>query len=235
MFRFNKAKQADVLKQSLEGMIDSYYSFFIESWETTFAIVKKNRLIIKDIIYQELDSFHYAHGFLQIKKDKRNLGEKKISSELGHLTGIWNIDWLWIMHHILLDYKNQMIAFHNIKLNESGEVKFYKHVPKDYYPLADSIYLKNVDTREPHLFDFKELYQNGSGFNKKTKNMKPIIGTHLWQGFNNNYWDLTELGIINKNYIWDSNLQSFELKPYSPRIERKSKVILRIGNSIREI
>lgn len=235
MFRFNKTIQVDILKHSLDEMIDCYYSIFILSWEKSFGTIKKNRKRIKELIHQELDAFHFAHGLWQLKKDKISLGVKKISSELGHLTGNWNIDWAWIIHHILLDYRNQMIAFNNIKSNEIGDIKFYKYVPQNYYKIAESIYLKSIETREPQLFDFHELHKNGTGLIENTTNLKPVIGATLWGGFNNDFWDVTELKILKSDYSWSNITKEFELKPYCRKIERKSKIRIRIGNTEKEI
>lgn len=235
MFRFNKTIQVDILKHSLDEMIDYYYSIFILSWEKSFGTIKKNRKRIKELIHQELDAFHFANGLWQLKKDKISLGVKKINSELGHLTGIWNIDWSWITHHILLDYRNQTIAFNNIKLNEIGEIKFYKYVPQNYYKVAESIYLKSIETKEPQLFDFHELHKNGTGLKENTTNIKPIIGATLWGGFDNDFWDMTELRILKGDYSWNKTTKEFELKPYFRKIERKSKIIIRIGDSEKEI
>lgn len=235
MFKFNKIRQIDILNHSLDEMIDCYYSIFILQWEKSAETLKRNRKIIKHLICQEFDSFHFSHGLWQVKKNSKCLGVKKLSSELGHLTGIWNIDWSWITHHILLDYRNQMIAFNNIKLSEIGEIKFYKYVPQNYYKVAESIYLKSIETREPQLFDFHELHKNGTGLKENTTNLKPVIGATLWGGFNNDFWDMTELRILKSDYSWNNTTKEFESKPYCRKIERKSKIIIRIGNSEKEI
>jgi hypothetical protein len=235
MFKFNKIRQVDILNDSLDEIIDCYYSIFILQWEKTYVTIKRNRKKIKHLIYQELDSFHFSHGLWQVKKNAECLGVKKLSSELGHLTGLWNIDWLWIIHHISFDYRNQMIAFNNIKLSEIGRIKYYKYIPMNYYEIAESIYLKSIETREPKLFDFNELYKNGSGLKKKSTDFKPVIGATLWDGFNNEFWDMTELRVLTSDYSWSNDKKDFELKPFNRKIERKSKVKIRIGNSEREI
>jgi len=235
MFKFYKIRQVDILNHSLDEIIECYYSIFIHHWEKAYRTIKRNRKKIKYLIYQELNAFHFSHGLWQIKKNAECFGIKKLSSELGHLTGVWDIDWTWIIHHISLDYRNQMIAFNNIKLNEVGRIKFYKYIPINYYKITESIYLKSVETREPKLFDFRELYKNGSGLKEKPTDFEPVIGATLWGGFNNEFWDMTELRILKNDYTWNNNTKMFELKPYKRKFDRKSKIKIRIGNKEQEI
>jgi hypothetical protein len=75
-----------------------------------------------------------------------------------------------------------------------------------------------------------KIIQNGNGLKSGIKNFVPLIGVTLWKGFNSNYWDLTELRIVPKGYIWDNIKKRFALpKEWERKVDRKSKIKITIG------
>ncbi|MBN2636448.1 MAG: hypothetical protein JXR61_09265 [Prolixibacteraceae bacterium] len=210
---------------SIDKKVDFYFDFFFSKIDI-HSIVNYEE-IIKNEIVKEFKYYRFFNG-RAIYEGSRNI--KQLTSSLGHLTGAWHIDWAWIMHHILLDFINIGIFQNLPDYNESKKVYLYKYVPDKYYSSAKKVYLKDLCTQEPRLFEPNEILKNGIGLKDNSVRFKPFIGATLWNGFDNEYWDMTELKVISDDYVWDSNKKMFDLKPYERKFERKSKVIITIGD-----
>ena len=118
-----------------------------------------------------------------------------------------------------------------LHLLEKGDNLVYKYVPNNYYPIAEKIYLKNIKTREPKIFRIDSLLKNGHGLVTNIKNIKPIVGVTLWNGYYNDFWDYTRLEPTLKGFSWSKEEKCFELpKKFKRKIKRTSKVYITIGD-----
>lgn len=213
----SEKNETDYFYFPLKQKVDFYYDIFISDFAIANKSIIKNEVAIKYLILQELDSYEVVlSDFCQIKRDRISMGIKKLNSELGHLVG-WNIDWYWILHHIILDYRNIIIALHLKEKYKNEKVLVYKYVPTNNIAIAGNIYLKDCTSREPRCFELDELFTQGFGLKANTENIKPIIGVTLWKGFDNNYWDLTELKMFRQNYEWNCIEHRFIMKPITNR------------------
>jgi hypothetical protein len=196
----------EYMQCSLEQTVEFYFDTFLGRFRSSNICINKFENKIKKLIYDELDSFEFNKLVLcQTKKNRNTLGVRKMHSELGNLTNNWTIDWEWIIHHITLDYINIKKAFFFMDNAHLDEIQVYKYLPENYYEFAQKLYLIDLATnKQPRTFDLIKVIQNGNGLKSEIKNFVPLIGVTLWKGFNNNFWDLTELKIIPKNYTWDN-------------------------------
>lgn len=227
MLSENKNWENSFFNQSLEEKVDFYFNFFL-SRITAIVDYEKE---IKHEILKEFQAYLFCNG--RANGGLRSI--KQLASELGHLTGTWSFDWAWIIHHIILDFKNIGIFLSLTECHRTQKVYFYKYIPEKYYEFAKEIYLVNLSTQEPKLFEPKELFENGTGLIDNTKRFKPVVGATLWRGFDNDYWDLTELRTITDDYVWDADKKMFILKPYERKFERRSKIIITIGDKKFEV
>lgn len=235
MIFHRKNKEIEYFNYSLDKKVDFYYDILIRNMNSKDSKLLSFEDSIKTIIFNELDSFELVYGRFQIKKDKESLGIKRLHSDLGHLTGDWTIDWAWILHHIILDFQNVGIALNLLAESKTDSIKVYKYLPLKYYDFAERIYLKDGLTKEPKIFELKELMINGHGLKENQKEFNPIVGVTLWSGFSNEYWDLTELNKFDDDDYWDIEEKRFKAKPYERKIKRNSKVKITIGDKKYEI
>ena len=217
---------------SLEDKIRFYYKFFIEDFIKLDKCVKpldsyKDRIMA--LLFDELNLYEYNNfGNRIFKEGNCSKGSQKLSSDLGHLTKCWDIDWLWIVHHIIQDYVNVSIA---LNLLENKSYFIYKYIPNKYYSAAENIYLENVITRKPKVLNINEIIKNGHGLKANPSKFLPVISATLWGGYSNEYWDETEIIGIPDGYIWhDEKMMFIPAKRIKQKVERKSKVIVTIGN-----
>jgi hypothetical protein len=219
-----KDKDIKYFNFPLDKKVELYFELFIQNWIKRDQKANGLRDEIQSIIFQELDSYEFNKGRWQIKREKTNLGIQKLHSELGHQTGIWNIDWAWIMHHIILDFLNINIAMNLLNEHGNEKVFVYKFLPEKYYDFAKAIYLKDTLSREPRVFELQKLLRNGNGFYLSQKNIKPIIGVTLLKEFDNDFWDLMELKEFKTDFIWNSENKCFDYKPFFRKIKRNSVI-----------
>jgi hypothetical protein len=229
---FNKNKEIKYFRYSTEKKVEFYFNIFIGQFRKNSPCVRSFKSEIKQLLFDELDSFCFGNNYLY---PNGKYGARKLQSELGHLTNNWSIDWSWIVHHIILDYRNIGVAQNLLKKGLDKKILVYKYVPDKYYDFAKRIYLKNIETKEPRIFELTQLMKNGHGLHPIIKEYKPLVGTTLWKGFNNDFWDLTELRTIKDEYIWNADKRMFVLKPYERKIERESKIIITIENKRYEV
>ena len=229
-FQMRKIFGLEYMQCSLEQTVKFYFDTFLGQFRSSNTCINKFEDKIKKLIYDELDSFEFNKFLCQTKKNKYTFGVKKMHSELGNLTHDWTIDWEWIIHHITLDYVNTGKALFYLDNFHSDKIQVYKYMPENYYEFAQKLYLRNLIMKQPRIFDLMEIIQNGHGLKSEIKNFVPVVGVTLWKGFNTNYWDLTELRIIPKDYIWDNITKRFELsKNFERKVERRSKIKITIG------
>lgn len=227
---FKKKKETSYFRYSLETKVDFYFDLFFSEIKLYNNNIVKFENGIKQLIYNELDSFEFNMGRYQVNRNKHSLGVNKMQSELGHLTNNWSIDWTWIIHHITLDYLNIGKALNLIDNCNEKKILVYKYVPDNYYDFAKKLYLKDLKTKEPKIFELKKIIENGHGLKPNIKSFVPLVGVTLWKGFDNEYWDLTELKTVRDGYYWDVTTQSFKLKEITERrVIRTSKIRIYVG------
>jgi hypothetical protein len=225
---FIKKKETSYFRYSLEKKVDFYFDVFFGQLKRNMESIEKHEKAIKYILFQELSSYNFQSGRYYASEGTK--GIRKLSSDLGHLISDWTIDWTWIIHHITLDYQNIGIALHLIDDRNLDKILVYKYVPDKYYDFAKELYLKDLITKEPKLFKLQEILRNGHGLKPNIKSFVPLVGVTLWKGFDNEYWDLTELKIVRDGYYWDVTTQSFKLKEITERkVIRTSKIRIYVG------
>jgi hypothetical protein len=218
-----------------------YYSLFFEDIVFTTSESEKYKIKITKLIEDELNAYYFDFGHWFVKKDKTLKSLSQVQSELGHMTKRWSIDWAWKFHHIMLDFLN--IGFAEYLTKKYGShVLVYKWVPDKYLKLAEEVYLKDPKTREPILFRLDKLINDGTVLNLKSSKAIPNIGVTLWNDFNNEIWDMTELRKYDESMIWDVEAKHFiyaydktELKKSEIELEKrgiKGKIKITIGNKI---
>ncbi len=229
---FIRRKIENHFDYSTKKKVDFYFHFFLTPFFKSHPQIRRTQKEIKGLLFEELSNYCF-NGKYPYPSGK--YGIRKLQSELGSLTGDWSIDWMWILHHITLDYKNIELARNLMKSYQGQRFWVYKYLPAEYYDFAEKIYLKNIETKEPKIFDLKTLIENGVGLRSNMKEYKPVVGVTLWKGFDNDFWDMTELKLIGENYHWNSNKRMFEINHYKRTIDRKSKVIITIGDKKYEV
>lgn len=197
----------DLLGYSNDKLINLYFDIFFKNSPLSDKKILDNSKAIKELMYKELSTYKITMSFCTVQNDIR-----KIHSSFGHLTKEWDIDWAWVMHHIILDFCNLKLVQHFIEKLGAENVFVYKSLPVNYTKYAENIYLKDAINREPKVFQLIDLLKNPHGLKDLPFHNMPIIGANLWSGFSNKIWDLTELKFFNKNTYWDNTTKSFEYK-----------------------
>jgi len=227
---FFKKKEINYFRYPLEKKVDFYFDVFFNPIKQNHLNIHKFETEIKQLIFNELDSFEFNLGRYQVKREKHSLRIQKLHSELGHLTNDWSIDWSWIIHHITFDYLNTGKAIDLIDNSNTKNVLVYKYMPDKYFDFAKDLYLKNIETKEPKIFELRDILKNGHGLKPNIKSYVPLVGVTLWKGFDNEYWDLTELRTISESYHWDAIAQGFKPNEIiGRRIRRTSKIKIYVG------
>jgi hypothetical protein len=128
------------------------------------------------------------------------------------------------------EYPNIGKALNLIDNCNEKNILVYKYVPAEYYDFAKKLYLKDLKTKEPKIFELKKILENGHGLKPKIKSFVPLVGVTLWNGLDTEYWDLTELRTIHDSYYWDTTAQRFKLKEITERkVIRTSKIRIYVG------
>jgi hypothetical protein len=227
------------MELSVKDKVEFYYSVFFENIVFTISESEKYKIKISKLLEDELNAYYFDFGRWFVKKDKTSKSLSQLHSELGHMTNRWSIDWAWIFHHIMLDFLN--IGFAQYLSKKYGShVLVYKWVPDKYFKLAEEVYLKDPKTREPILFRLDKLINEGTVLNLKSSKTLPNIGVTLWDDFNNDIWDTTELRKYDETKIWDIETKLFvynikDLKKKEIELEKrgiKGKIKVTIGSKI---
>ncbi len=239
MLFINNNTDVDYFNYSLETKVEFYFNTFFDPFKNCKDSIIKYENEIKQLIFNELDAFELNGMLYQTKKNKHSFGVKNMHSELGHLTSNWSIDWAWIIHHITLDYVNIGKALYMMDNYHKDKILVYKYLPDNYYDFAQRLYLEDLTTKQPRVFDLKNILQNGHGLKSGIKRFVPLVGVTLWNGFDNNYWDLTELRGCPEHFqgmIWNKDKKDFDWpEKYIRTIERKSKIIIMVGDKRYEV
>jgi len=225
---FSKAK-INFFRLSIEDKIDIYYDYFFKDFlGKDIHLISSYESQIKILMFEILDSLKFNSIMHEMRSDNPlYLDLRKLNSNLGNLTGIWGIDWAWIFHHIELDYSNVSLANALLDLNK---IRVYKSLPKKYYSKYNKLYLLNTDTREPLIFNVKELISNGHDLKSRKLRNIPAVGIQLFKGYSNEYWDMAKLTIVPSGMTWSKEAKQFRYLAPEKIIERKSKIKITIGD-----
>lgn len=158
-------------------------------------------------------------------EERKSLNE--IVSALGHKTGDWNRDFGRIS-----DYINHQ-AYEEGRAT-SIEDKFGKDslVYKNVYPGACRYcihhYLTSGIGSEPKLFKLSQLKANGTNIGRKAANWLPTLGPlHPWCRCTVTY--------LEEGEIWDDELKEFVMEKYIPKIHRRNKILVTVGDKKYEV
>lgn len=167
---------------------------------------------------------------------KQNLDEgvlerksvQAIVSSIGNQLGDWNRDWGRIVE---TEMQNIFcIGTAQVIVDEHGlDALVYKDVFSGACTHCRYLYTTGGSGSKPRIFKISSLIANGDNIGRKARDWKAVIGvTHPYcRCF---------LRYLPKGYVWDEESQSFgPPKDYKPRVERKSKVIITVGNKKFEV
>ncbi|WP_179019406.1 hypothetical protein [Winogradskyella forsetii] len=214
------------------------------------AIFYAEHLILKPLSELKFDDYDKKQ-FADLICDGINKSKsiQQLSSDFGHYTKNWNIDWHWISHHILSDYHNLRRAseLQNMMFSENKLV--YKELPKYLNPEFNKLYLtdpKNPES-QPKLFKLNELIENGTNIGLKKSEWKPTVGItdfgfyefHPYNDITNDkeiahYFDNGILTTLPTGYEWNVNEKEFKMvkKPLTERQKKiRSLVKIKITNT----
>ena len=152
---------------------------------------------------------------------------QKIASNISHQLNDWNRDWARIVETESQDIFNLGRAQYFMEEEASPLVYF------DVYPGACRhcirLYLTNGIGSRPKVFKLSTLIANGSNYGVKSKDWLPTI--HPVHPFCR-----CTLNHLPKSYVWDEDKGRFAPpKDYEPKVERKGKVKITIGDKKYEI
>lgn len=192
----------------------------------------KLRNDVSTILINEIEQTRQDYEKIIKDEIERGVVERKtvtsIISEIGHKTEVWNHDWGRIVetecNNIFQIGRAQTIA------KEKGEDSL---VFKDVYSGACRFCIKLFLTAgigsQPRLFKLSELAANGDNIGLKVNDWKPVLSSvhpHC----------RCHLRYLPKGYEWNDEEGKFtpsEKKEDLPRIERRSKVKVTIGDKVR--
>lgn len=153
---------------------------------------------------------------------------QSIISNIGHSLNDWNRDWGRIV-------ETEMQGIYQIGIAETimSEHGLDALVYKEVFPGACKhclrLYTTNGSGSKPRLFKLVDLIANGDNIGLKTQYWKPVLGyVHPFCR--------CQLRYLPKGYVWDEERQIFAPpKDYKPKIERRSKVKIYVGDKTFEV
>ncbi len=153
---------------------------------------------------------------------------QSIISNIGHSLNDWNRDWGRIV-------ETEMQGIYQIGIAETimSEHGLDALVYKEVFPGACKhclrLYTTNGSGSKPRLFKLVDLIANGDNIGLKTQYWKPVLGyVHPFCR--------CQLRYLPKGYVWDEERQIFAPpKDYKPKIERRSKIKIYVGDKTFEV
>lgn len=153
---------------------------------------------------------------------------QSIISNIGHSLNDWNRDWGRIV-------ETEMQGIYQIGIAETimSEHGLDALVYKEVFPGACKhclrLYTTNGSGSKPRLFKLVDLIANGDNIGRKAKDWAPTLqGIHPFCR--------CQLRYLPKGYVWDEERQIFAPpKDYKPKIERRSKVKIYVGDKTFEV
>lgn len=146
---------------------------------------------------------------------------KDVVSRLGHATGDWSRDFGRIADYVLHDAYDRGRAVSIKKYTDEEDPSVYKDVYDGACKHCIGLY-RNKDG-SPKVFNLSQLESNGSNIGRKAVDWLPVLGsTHPHCRCSINY--------VPKDSQWNYKNNSFELKRTKRKVNRKSKITLKIGD-----
>ena len=152
---------------------------------------------------------------------------RSMVSEIGHKTGDWSRDLVRISDFILHDAFDNGRA-ENIKSKFGDQAAVYKEVYPGACKHCIRLYLTDGIGSEPIIYPVIELIQNGTNIGVSPPDWKPVIGcTHPF----------CRCTIRRKpeGYKWDIEKRSFSIATGERKVQRKSKIKVKLGDKEFEV
>ena len=148
---------------------------------------------------------------------------QSIVSDLGHKMNEWGHDWGRIVSTEMQDIYNK------------GRLQEFKEkggkeslVIKKTYPKACRhcirLHLTNGIGSKPIIFTIEQLEANGSNIGRKVQDWKATVGPE-------HPYCRCDIQNVPPGYVWDEEKQDFVIpKDFERKVERKSKIYIRVGD-----
>jgi len=150
-------------------------------------------------------------------------------SRLGNATQEWNRDFGriadFIMHSAFDAGRAEVL-----KQKYGGKTLVYKDVFPGACKECIRLYTTGGVGSEPVIFQLEKIESNGNNIGRKAKDWLPVIGpTHPWCR--------CTLQEVPEDYEWDPKTGGFTQPStkWKPKVARKSKVIIKMGNETYEV
>lgn len=192
----------------------------------------KLRNDVSTILTNEIDSVKQEYESIIQQEIERGVLErrtaKSIISEIGHRTEVWNHDWGRIVE---TECNNvfQLGRAQTIAAEKGEDATVFKDVFSGACRHCIKLFLTSGIGSQPRLFKLSELAANGDNIGLKVSDWKPVLSSvhpHC----------RCHLRYLPKGYEWNDEEGKFvpsEKKEDLPRIERRSKVKVTIGDKVR--
>lgn len=156
-------------------------------------------------------------------------GVKSLVSKLGEKLDDWKRDLGRVADYTLHEAYEEGRAASFSKKSGDEDPLVFKDVFSGSCKHCIRLYLTGGVGSEPIIFKLSELRANGSNIGRKPNDWLAVIGpTHPYCRCTMQYYD--------KRYSWNPKDKDFStLKLITPKIERKSKVVIEIGNKKFEV
>lgn len=150
---------------------------------------------------------------------------QEIMLNLGHKTDDWRRDWGRIVETELHNAQEEGRADDILRNSSELDPQVYKQVYSQACRHCVKAYLTNGLGSKPIVFRLSQIRDNGTNIGKKTSDWKPVISSM-------HPWCRCTLHELPNGFIWNSELNMFvpPKDKYIPKVERKSKVKITIGN-----
>lgn len=142
---------------------------------------------------------------------------------LGHRTGEWNRDFGRISDYLMHSAFEEGRAAYTEEMYGDNALVY-----KDVFPGACRhcirLYLTGDINSEPRLFKLSELRANGSNIGRKPEEWKATLGPL-------HPWCRCTLQHYNPDFEWNTETRSYDIRrAWTRRVERRSRIQIRIGN-----
>lgn len=154
-------------------------------------------------------------------KNRKN--KAKLISDIGHKTGDWERNINKMASFLIQSCYDLGKA--NVYSAEYGEDSLvYKEVYKGACKYCIKLYLTDGEGSKPRFFKISEIRANGDNIGRKPNEWRAVIGsTHVHCRCTLNF-------INNEIFDWNPKTGNFtEIKSWKRKVERKSKVYIKVG------
>lgn len=153
---------------------------------------------------------------------------QSIVSNIGHSLNDWNRDWGRIVETEMQNIFQIGIA-ETIMKEHGLDAIVYKEVFQGACKNCIRLYTTQGIGSKPRLFKLVDLIANGDNIGIKVKDWKPTLGSV-------HPFCRCQIKFLPKGYEWDEETLQFRPpKEYKPKIERRSKVKICVGNKKFEV